>query len=191
MNWDVRKAWFKKGIDWFVAMRGSVSRRKEISKKSTLDYKEMHDELVNQNEIQIKLAAAKEDMDKLEANVDSKMNKTSNVLLEKLQNIIAKTFGSAEINRISNSSDGNKNKCAHKIGLLNDRLQSLEVENSFLKNEIHELTTLLNTITISFPCKSKTTEMENNYMRKMPVKNHLTTWVMLITALVIRQIPMQ
>ena len=79
-----RKAWFKKGIDWFVAMRGSVSRRKEISKKSTLDYKEMHDELVNQNEIQIKLAATKEDMDKLEANIDSKMNKTSNVLLAKL-----------------------------------------------------------------------------------------------------------
>ena len=106
-------------------------------------------------------------------------------LLKKLQNIIAKTFGLAEINRISNNSDGNKNKCTHEIGLLNDRLQSLEVENSFLKNKIHELTTLLNTTTISFPCKSKTTEMENHYMRKLPVKNHLTTWVMLITALVI------
>ena len=39
-------------------------------------------------------------------------------------------------------------------------MQSLEVENSFLKNEIHELTTFVNTITTSFSCKSKAAEME-------------------------------
>ena len=36
-------------------------KRKETSKKLTLYYKEKHDELVNQNEIPIKLAATKED----------------------------------------------------------------------------------------------------------------------------------
>ena len=34
----------------------------------------------------------------------------SNILLEQLQNTIAKTFGSAEVNHRSNSDDGNKNK---------------------------------------------------------------------------------
>ena len=45
-------------------------------------------------------------------------------------------------------------------------MQPLEVENSFLKNEIHELTTLLNTITTSLCCKSKTTERENTLHEK-------------------------
>ena len=45
-------------------------------------------------------------------------------------------------------------------------MQSLERENSFLKNEIHELTTLLNTITTSLSCKSKTTETENTLHKK-------------------------
>ena len=89
-----------------------------------------------------------------------------NVLLEQLQNIIAKTFGSAEINRRSNSDDGNKNKCAYEIGILKDKVQSLGVESSFLKNKIYELTTLLNTITTSLSCKSKTTEMENTLHEK-------------------------
>ena len=40
------------------------------------------------------------------------------------------------------------------------------MENSFLKNEIHELTTLLNMITTSLSCKSKTTEMENTLHEK-------------------------
>ena len=62
----------------------------------------------------------------------------SNVLLEQLQNIIAKTFGSAEINHRSKSGDGNENKFAHEIGVLNDKVQSLE-----MKNEIHQLITLL------------------------------------------------
>ena len=132
------------------------SRRKEISKKSTLNYKEVYDELVNQNEIPIKMTATKEDLNILEANFDRKINKMSNILLEKLQNVIDKTFGSAEINLRSISDDGNQNKCSHEIGLLNDKVQSLEVENSFLKNEIHELTTLLNTIATSLSCKSKT-----------------------------------
>ena len=38
-----------------------VSRSKETGKKSTLDYKEMYDELVNQNEIPIKMTATKEE----------------------------------------------------------------------------------------------------------------------------------
>ena len=90
----------------------------------------------------------------------------SNVLLEKLQNLIDKTFGSAEINHRSISDDGNQNKCPHEIGILSDKVQSLEVENSFLKNEIHELTTLLNTITPSLSRKSKTTEMEKTSHEK-------------------------
>ena len=40
------------------------------------------------------------------------------------------------------------------------------MENSFLKNEIHELTTLLNMITTSLSCKSKATEMENTLHEK-------------------------
>ena len=63
------------------------SRRKEISKKSTLNYKEVYDELVNQNEIPIKMTATKEDLNILEANFDRKINKMSNILLEKLQNV--------------------------------------------------------------------------------------------------------
>ena len=112
------------------------------------------------------MTATKEDLNIIEANFDRKIDKMSNVLLEKLQNLIDKTFGSAEINHRSVSDDGNKNKYPHEIGVLNDKVQSLEVENSFLKNEIHELTTLLNTITTSFSCKSKTTEMENTLHEK-------------------------
>ena len=121
----------------------------------------MYDELVNQNETPIKMTATKEDLYILEANLDRKIDKMSNVVWEKLQNLIDKIFGSAEINHRSISDDGNQNKCAHEIGLLNDKVQSLEMENSFLKNEIHELTTLLNAITTSLSCKSKITEMEN------------------------------
>ena len=59
-------------------------------------------------------------------------------------------------------------KCDHEIGILNDTVQSLEVENSFLKNEIHEMTTLLNTITTSLSlslslslCQEAFSELEN------------------------------
>ena len=45
-----------------VAIGRDGSRRKEISKKSTLDYKEVYDELVNQNENPIKMTATKEDL---------------------------------------------------------------------------------------------------------------------------------
>ena len=45
-------------------------------------------------------------------------------------------------------------------------MQLLELENSFLKNEIHELTNLLNTITTSLSCKSKTTETKNRIHEK-------------------------
>ena len=39
------------------------SRRKETSKKSTLNYKEVYDDLVNQNNIAIKMTiATKEDL---------------------------------------------------------------------------------------------------------------------------------
>ena len=126
----------------------------------------MYDELVNQNEIPIKMTATKEDLNVLEANFDRKIDKMSNVLLEKMQNLIDKSFRSAEINPRSISDEGNQNKCSHEISLLNDNVQSLEVENSFLKNEIHELTTILNTITTSLSCKSKTTEMENTLHEK-------------------------
>ena len=44
-----------------VAMARGGSRRKETSKKSILDYKEVYDELVNQNEIPTKMTATKED----------------------------------------------------------------------------------------------------------------------------------
>ena len=135
-----------------VAMGRGGSRRKLISKKSTLDYKEVYAELVNQNEIPIKMTAAREDLNNLKTNFNRKIDKMSNVLLEQLQNIIAKTFGTAEINHRSNSDDGNKNKCAHETGISNNKVQSLEVENSSLKNEIHELTTLLFTIIISLSC---------------------------------------
>ena len=125
-----------------IAMTRGGSRRKEISKKSTLDYKEVYDQLVNQNEIPIKMTATKEDLNILEENFDRKIDKMPNVVLEKLQNLIDKTFGSVEINHISISDDGNQSKCPHEIGILNDKVQSLEVENSFLKNKIHELKTL-------------------------------------------------
>ena len=84
------------------------SGRKEISKKSTLHYKEVYEELVNQNEIPIKMTATKEDLNIIEENFDRKIDKMSNVLLEKLQNLIDKTFGSAEINHRSISDDRNK-----------------------------------------------------------------------------------
>ena len=77
------------------------------------------------------MTATKVDLNTLEANFDRKIDKILNVLLEQLQEIIAKTFGLAEINHRSNSDDGNK-KCPHEIGILNDKLQLLEVENSFL-----------------------------------------------------------
>ena len=81
-------------LDDYIQLFGSVelvrggSRRKEISKKSTLNYKEVYDELVNQNEIPIKMTATKEDLNILEANFDGKINKLSNILFEKLQNVI-------------------------------------------------------------------------------------------------------
>ena len=50
------------------------SRRKQISKKPILNYKEMYDELMNQNEIPIKMTATKEDLNNLEANVDRKIS---------------------------------------------------------------------------------------------------------------------
>ena len=102
------------------------------------------------------MTATKEDLKILEVNFDRKIDEMSNVLLEKLQNVITKTFGLAEIDHRSNSDHGNKNKCPHEIGILNDKMESLEVENNFLKNKIHELTTLLNTIATSLSCKSKT-----------------------------------
>ena len=110
------------------------SRRKEISKKSTLNYKEVYDELVNQNEIPIKMTATKEDLNILEANFDRKIDKMSNILLEKLQNVIDKTFGSAEINPRSISSTG-------KSPIWRQTLKSEEVSRSGLPglgiNEMH------------------------------------------------------
>ena len=89
------------------------------------------------------MTATKEDLSNLGSIFDRNIEKMSTVLLQKLQNTITKTFDLAEINHRSNSDDGNKNKCAHEIGILNDKVQSLEMENSFLKNETRVLTTLL------------------------------------------------
>ena len=50
----------------------------------------MYDELVNQNEIPIKMTAIKEHLNNLEANFDRKIDKMLNVLLKQWQNIIAK-----------------------------------------------------------------------------------------------------
>ena len=61
-----------------------------MRKKSTLDYKEVYDELVNQNEIPMKRTATKEDLNILEANFNRKIDKMSNVRLEKLQNVLIK-----------------------------------------------------------------------------------------------------
>ena len=55
-------------------MTRSGSRRKQINKKPILNYKEMYDELMNQNEIPIKMIATKEDLNNLEANVDRKIS---------------------------------------------------------------------------------------------------------------------
>ena len=46
-----------------------------------------------------------------------------NVLLERLQSAVAKTFNSAEINNRANSVDGNKSKCADEIWILNDNVR--------------------------------------------------------------------
>ena len=136
------------------------------------------------------MIATKEDLNILEANYDRKIDKMSNVLLEKLQNLIDKTFGSAEINHRSISDDGNQNKCPHEIGLSNDQVQS--VENCFLKNEIHELTTLLNTITQHQHhsqhhslVNQKPLRWRTHYMKNLTVKKQLKNWVMLIAALII------
>ena len=68
----------------------------------------MYEELVNQNEIPIKMTATKEDLNILAANFDRKIDKMLNLLLEKLQNLIDKTFGPAEINHRSINDDRNK-----------------------------------------------------------------------------------
>ena len=62
------------------------------------------------------MTATKEDLNILEANFDRKIDKMSNVLLEKLQNVIDKTFGSAEINHRSNSGAGIKINFLIKLG---------------------------------------------------------------------------
>ena len=65
------------------------------------------------------------------------------------------------------------------------RVQSLEMENSILKNEIHDLKTLLNTITTSLSCKSKTTETQNTLNEKSDCQEVFNELEMLITALII------
>ena len=50
----------------------------------------MYDELVNQNEIPIKMTAIKKHLNNLEANFVRKIDKMLNVLLKQWQNIIAK-----------------------------------------------------------------------------------------------------
>ena len=91
-----------------------------------------------------------------------------NILLEQLQNATAKTFGLSEINHRSNKDDGNKNKCSHDIGIINAKMQSLRMENSFLKNEIQK------------PLRRTT-----RYKKNLTVKKHLRNWVMSISALLI------
>ena len=59
-------------------------RCRERSKKSTLNYKEVYDKLVNQNEFPIKMTATKEELDILEASFDRMIEKILNIILEKL-----------------------------------------------------------------------------------------------------------
>ena len=103
-------------------VRESV-RRKETPKKLTLDYKEIDEELKIQSEIPVKMIAMKEDLNNLEAKI----------LLENLQNSILKTFGSAEISHKSNNGERNKDGSTNLIKILDDRMQLLEMENSFSK----------------------------------------------------------
>ena len=64
-------------VSWRSAeITRSDLKRKETSKKLTLYYKEKYDELVNQNEIPIKLAATKEDPNNWEANCHRTVDKT-------------------------------------------------------------------------------------------------------------------
>ena len=65
------------------------------------------------------------------------------------------------------------------------KVQSLEMENSILKNEIHDLKTLLNTITTSLSCKSKATETQNTLNEKSDCQEVFNELEMLITALII------
>ena len=66
-----------------------------------------------------------------------------------MHSIANKTFGSTEINHIPNSDDGNKINSSHEIGILNDKVQSVEMENSLLENKINDMTSSLHTITVS------------------------------------------
>ena len=59
-----------------TAMARGDSKRKETSKKLTLYYKEKYDGLVSQNEIPVKLASTKEDLNNWEANCHRKIDKT-------------------------------------------------------------------------------------------------------------------
>ena len=86
-----------------------------------------------------------------------------------MQSVADKTFGSAEINHRSNSDDENEIISSHETGILNDKVQSLEMENSLLENEIHYVISLLNTITVLLSCKSRTTRQRTHYMKNPTV----------------------
>ena len=86
-----------------------------------------------QNEIPIKMTARKENMHNLEGNFYRIISALSNILLEQLQNSIAKTFVLANITFKSSNDDNNKDVCIHEIAILTDRVQSLGKEISFPK----------------------------------------------------------
>ena len=73
----------------------------------------------------------------LEANFDRKISPLPNILLEQLQNSIAKTFVLAKITYESSNDDKNKDVLIHEIAILIDKVQSLEKQKSFPKKEIH------------------------------------------------------
>ena len=73
----------------------------------------------------------------LEANFDRKISPLPNILLEQLQNSIAKTFALAKITYESSNDDKNKDVLIHEIAILIDKIQSLEKQKSFPKKEIH------------------------------------------------------
>ena len=87
------------------------------------------------NEIPIKMTAT--NVYNLEANFDRKISPLPNILLEQLQNSIAKTFVLAKITYESSNDDKNKDVLIHEIAILIDKVQSLEKQKSFPKKEIH------------------------------------------------------
>ena len=128
------KKFFLCSLRLLIITRDGV-RHKEATEKQTLYYEDVQKELVIQNEIPIKMTVT--NVYNLEANFDRKISPLPNILLEQLQNSIAKTFALAKITYESSNDDKNKDVLIHEIAILIDKVQSLEKQKSFPKKEIH------------------------------------------------------